>query len=89
MPKISRWYYPVAPRYGRRMKRRLLPTVVLTSLIVGCTPKPPPSSPLQANAPAAAQAVQTLDPAVARAAAGRFQEELLEALHLAPYVWGN
>ncbi len=58
------------------MKRRLLPTVLLTSLIVGCTPKPPPSSPLQANAPAAAQAVQTLDPAVARAAA----LEVVEAL---------
>jgi len=44
--------------------------VVLTSLIVGCTPKPPPSSPSpQADAPAAAQAVQTLDPAVAREAA--------------------
>ena len=58
------------------MKRRLLPTVLLTSLIVGCTPKPPPSSPPQANAPAAAQAVQTLDPAVARAAA----LEVVEAL---------
>ncbi len=50
--------------------------VLLTSLIVGCTPKPPPSSPPQANAPAAAQAVQTLDPAVARAAA----LEVVEAL---------
>ena len=58
------------------MKRRLLPTVLLTSLIVGCTPKPPPSSPPQANAPAAVQAVQTLDPAVARAAA----LEVVEAL---------
>ena len=59
------------------MKRRLLPAVLLTSLIVGCTPKPPPSSPPpQANAPAAAQAVQTLDPAVARAAA----LEVVEAL---------
>ena len=50
--------------------------VLLTSLIVGCTPKPPPSSPPQANAPAAAQAVQTLDSAVARAAA----LEVVEAL---------
>ena len=50
--------------------------VLLTSLIVGCTPKPPSSSPPQANAPAAAQAVQTLDPAVARAAA----LEVVEAL---------
>ena len=58
------------------MKRRLLPTVLLTSLIVGCTPKPPSSSPPQANAPAAAQAVQTLDPAVAREAA----LEVVEAL---------
>jgi hypothetical protein len=50
--------------------------VLLASLIVGCSPKPPPSSPPQANAPAAAQAVQTLDPAVARAAA----LEVVEAL---------
>jgi hypothetical protein len=50
--------------------------VLLTSLIVGCTPKPPSSSPPQANAPAAAQAVQTLDRAVARAAA----LEVVEAL---------
>ena len=44
--------------------------VILTSLIVGCSPKPPPPSPpAEANAPAASRALQTLDPVVARAAA--------------------
>ena len=51
------------------MKRRLLSTVLLTSLIAGCSPKPPPSPPAEAKVPAAAQVAHTLDPAVARAVA--------------------